>query len=175
MECQLVLLSMQMCQHTTESGLQCVVAFGHAHHLPCTGVSRNDVKIPVLYLWPLWLGRLRRMSGQVLYIMCTCEKRKQIWFLATTRSFLMLGDRHVYTSRALSTSHRKRQNKHLFLYTTLLLVEPSNQLPCNAVVGSIPLCLMQHHRLSFWFGMYGCRFSWRHIRDVNASLESSRV
>ena len=175
MECWLVLLAMKLCQHTTVSGLRCVIAFGLAHHLGCTGESRNDVEIPVLDLWPLWLGRLRRILSQWLYIMCTCEKRKRIWFLATAWSFLLLGDRHVYASSAPSTSHRKRQNEHLFLYTTLLLVQPSNQLPCNAVVGSTTLCLIQHHQPPFWFGMFGCLLSWRHIRDVKTSFESSRV
>ena len=91
MECWLVLLAMKMWQYTAVSGQRCVIAFSLVHHRGCTGVSRNDVEIPVLDLWPLWLGRLRRMSGQLLYIMCTFEKRKQIWFLATTWSFLLLG------------------------------------------------------------------------------------
>ena len=74
MECWLVLLSMKMCQHNTVSQLCCVVAFGLAHHLGCTGLSQNDVKIPVLYFWPPWLGRFRKIPGQWLYLMYARER-----------------------------------------------------------------------------------------------------
>ena len=87
----MVLLAMKLCQHNTVSGLRCVFAFGLAHHCGGTGESRNDIEITVLDFWPLWLGRLRKIPGQWLYIMFTCGKRKRIWFLATTWSFLLLG------------------------------------------------------------------------------------
>ena len=78
--------------------------------------------------------------------------------------FYCWGHRHVYISSLSCTSYRKRLVEHLFLYTTSLVVQPLNQLPCNAVVGSIPLCLIQHHRPPFWFGMFGCLLSWHHMR-----------
>ena len=166
---------MKLCQHTTVSGLRCVVVFGLAHHLGCTGESRNDVEIPVLYFWPLWLGRLRRMSGQWLYIVYAHERGSRYCPWQRRGLFYCWGHRHVYASSASSTSQRRRQNKQTFSYRTSLLVQPSNQLPCNAMVGSTSLCLMQLHRPLFWFSMSGCLFSWRQIKGVNVSLESSRL
>ena len=131
----------------------------------------------------LLLGTIARQTqentGPMVVSHVCLWKRKQILSLPTMRAFpwllLLGGGRHIYTSSTSSRSCRKRLGEQSFSYIAFLLVQLSNQPTCNSWVGSIALGLMQHHQLPFWFGMFGCLFSWCHIREVNTLLESSRV
>ena len=148
---------MKLCQHTTVSGLRCVVVFGLAHHLGCTGESRNDVEIPVLYFWPLWLGRLRRMSGQQCYFMCACEKRKPIWFLATTRAFLLLGAPSCLCIKRIKHKPKEKTEQADFLVQNIIVgaAFKSTTMQCCGWVNTIvsdtapsTAILVRHVRLS---------------------------